>query len=60
MVVHTCRRPRKEDHKFQASPGKVSETLSQKQNQIKRTGSIVQVVEHLPSMHKTLGSFQVP
>jgi hypothetical protein len=42
-------RQRQEDHEFKTSPGKVSKTLSQKQNTNKRTGSIAQVVEDLPS-----------
>jgi hypothetical protein len=37
MVVHAyntrlLRRPRHADHKYEATPGKVDETLSQKQN----------------------------
>jgi hypothetical protein len=35
---------------FQASLGKVIKTLPQKQNTNKRAGSVVQVVECLPSM----------
>jgi hypothetical protein len=43
------------DGKFKASPGKVNEILSQKQNL--KTGhngecSITQVIEHLPSKYK--------
>jgi hypothetical protein len=33
---------------FKASPGKVSKTLSQKQNENKRAGGLAQIVEYLP------------
>jgi hypothetical protein len=41
---------KQEDHKFEASLGKDSETLSQRQNTNKRDGGVAQVVECLPSM----------
>jgi hypothetical protein len=40
---------------FKASLGKVRR-LFQKQNKNKRVGGIPQVVQHLPSIRKTLGS----
>jgi hypothetical protein len=54
------RRQRKEDHKFKVSIGKVSETLPQNQNTNKKAGGMAQeVVQHLPRMHKDLGSVPV-
>jgi D-mannonate dehydratase len=47
-----------EDLEFKTSLGKVSETLSQKQNKNKRTGGIAQVVEHLPSKFNVLSWVQ--
>jgi hypothetical protein len=50
--THLGRR-RQEDVEFQASLGKFSKTLSQKQNtDNKRAVGIVQVVEHLPGKFK--------
>jgi hypothetical protein len=54
IVGHTCNQSqllksqRQEDHEFEASLGKVSETLSQKQIKTKRVYSMVQAVECLP------------
>jgi hypothetical protein len=47
---------RQEDSEFEASPGKVRETLSQKQNKNRRAGGVTQDVEHLSAMLKALGS----
>jgi hypothetical protein len=38
------------------SPGKISETLSQKQNRTKGVGGVAQVVEHWASKPKAVGS----
>jgi hypothetical protein len=46
MVVHTC-----VSSNSKASPG-----LAEKQAKNKRTGSVFQVVEHLPSKHQVLSS----
>jgi hypothetical protein len=48
-----------EDHKFEASQGKVSETLAEK-NKSKRAGGVAQEIEHLPCMHKALVQSPVP
>jgi hypothetical protein len=46
-----------EDHKFEANPGKVSKTLSQKKKKKYRSSqSVAQVVDRLPSMLKALCS----
>jgi prolyl-tRNA editing enzyme YbaK/EbsC (Cys-tRNA(Pro) deacylase) len=49
-------RCRQADRKFEVSLGKVSKTLSRKQNTNKKAVGMVQVVEHLPSKQQTLGS----
>jgi hypothetical protein len=52
--VHTVTpatgRWRKEDHDFEANLGKLSETLSQKQNKKAVGGGMAQMVEYLPSI----------
>jgi hypothetical protein len=61
MVVHTCNPSYLRGRRlmFQGNQGKRgSKILSQKQNENQRDMS--QVVECLPSMHKTLGSIPVP
>jgi hypothetical protein len=50
------RRWRQEDGEFKASPGKVKEALSQKQNVNKRAGSLALKVKCLPSACETLSS----
>jgi hypothetical protein len=47
---------RQKELEFKASLDIIIELLSQKQNKHKRAGGVVQVVEHLPSEHETLGS----
>jgi hypothetical protein len=48
-VISVLRRQRQEGHESDANPGKVSQTLSQKQKHTnKRDGDRVQVVELLP------------
>jgi hypothetical protein len=60
--VHTCNlsysggRWRQENLKFKASQGKVSKTLSQKQNTSHRAGSMAQVIKHLFSMCEAMDS----
>jgi hypothetical protein len=59
-IAADTRRCRQEDHKFENSPGKVSGTLSQKQNTNKKATGVAQEVEHLPSLSKALGSTPSP
>jgi hypothetical protein len=47
-----CGDGRKKDLKVEASLGKGSEILYQKQNKNKRAGGMAQVVECLPSRHR--------
>jgi hypothetical protein len=62
VVAHTHplynlpRRLRQEDVEFEASLGKVSKVLSRKENTNKRARSVAQVVKHLLSICKALGS----
>jgi UDP-3-O-acyl-N-acetylglucosamine deacetylase len=49
-------RQRQKDSEFETSVGKVSKTFSKTTKTDKRTESMVQMVEHLPSMLKALGS----
>jgi hypothetical protein len=55
MMADACkslRKWRQEDHEFEASPGKVTKPLSQKQNKNKRARGTILMVENFPSMCK--------
>jgi hypothetical protein len=49
-------RQKQEDLEFKVSLGKVSKTLSQKQNTNKKIGGMAQVADHFPSICKALDS----
>jgi hypothetical protein len=49
LVMPATQEGRQKDFKFEVSPRKVNETLSQKQNKNKRTGGLAQVTGHLLS-----------
>jgi hypothetical protein len=49
-------RPKILSQKQNINKTQTSETLSQKQKENKRTGSVAQMVEHLPSRCEALGS----
>jgi hypothetical protein len=55
IVVHTCNPNYVGGSQFEASSGKVSETLPEKS---KRTAGVAQVLEHLPSKHRACYQYQ--
>jgi hypothetical protein len=58
-LLRKQRQEDREDHKFKASSGKVRETLSQKQNEIKGLGT-AQEVKYLPAPAKLKALGSIP